>query len=261
MEEPLLEAQLLMAHAIGIERSRLLAMLRDALPADARPVFEEYVSRRAAREPSAYITGKREFYGHPFVVSASVLIPRPETELLVEVAVEHVREISEPLIADVGTGSGAVAVSVALALPRGHVVATDTSAAALEVAAANARSHGVDGRVRLVQADLLGGESGFDVVLANLPYVSEGDWAELEPEVRDWEPLEALVGGERGTEVIERLLAGVGERVRAGGVIAAEFGVEQGARLMEVARVRFPDGEARVRTDMAGIDRVLVITT
>lgn len=261
VDDPLFEAQLLLAHALRVGRSRVLAMLREPLPAVAREEYESYIRRRAGREPTAYIIGRREFYGLELAVTPAVLIPRPETELLVDVAREALQGRSRANVADVGTGSGAIAIAVATSAPMAQVAAFDSSREALGVAAANARAHHVAERVHLVHAEYLGNEEGFDVVMANLPYVSESDWPNLEPEVRDWEPRSALVGGPSGTETIERFLHMVAGRVSRGGVIAAELGIGQAVRLEEVGRACFPGASIRVRTDLAGIDRVLEIQT
>lgn len=280
-----LEADVLLAHALGVARSRLLAMLRDELGDADRGRFETLVVRRERREPVAYITGRREFYGIDLAVGPGVLIPRPETELLVELALDEVRRRGDGLrIVDVGTGSGAIAVAVAVAPgateqraerreergagaePRTQnrefqlrVVAIDDSEAALRIARHNVESQGVADCVEVRAGDLLEGAGVFDVILANLPYVAESEWAELEPEVRDWEPREALVGGVRGTEAIERLLAQAPAHLASGGVLAAEMGGLQGARLSAVARVCFPSADVRVVQDLAGLGRVLVV--
>lgn len=261
VEETHLEAQMLLAHALGITRTRLLTILSEAPPPTASALFEEYVGRRTRREPTAYIIRAREFYGLEIAVGPAVLIPRPETEQLVEIAIERAARLDRPRIADVGTGSGAVAIAVATSVANARIVATDDSRGALCMATANAAAHGVADRIRFVETDLLGDEGPFNVILANLPYVSEAQWPHLEPEVRDWEPREALVSGGAGTESNERLLAVAGAHLAQRGLLAAEFGAGQADRLREVAGGFFRDAEIVVRTDLAGNERVLVVKT
>jgi release factor glutamine methyltransferase len=260
-----LEAEVLLAHTLGVTRSRLLAMLGEPLPADAGAAFEALVARRLAREPLAYITGEREFYGLRFAVAPGVLLPRPETELLVEIAVAEARRRAPARlrIADVGTGSGCVATAIAAHAPNAAVVATDTSPQALRIAVANATALlGEDaGRVAFVRADLLDGFGRCDVVVANLPYVPEREWRELAPEVRGHEPRAALVGGKAGTEVIERLIAQAPAHLAPRGVLAVEFGFGQAQRLVTYARSCFAGAAIDVRRDLAGVERVLVIRT
>ncbi len=287
-----LEADVLLAHVLGVTRSRLLAMFPDVLESEQRHAFEALVARRERREPVAYITGRCEFYGLEITVAPGVLIPRPETELLVEIALDEVRRRGVGLrVADVGTGSGAVAVALCATEQRAEsreqsgdaaeqraesrgqtleagrwnlepglrVVAIDDSEGALAVARHNVEVHGVGDWVEVRSGDLLDEAGEFDVILANLPYVAESEWADLAPEVRDWEPREALVGGVRGAEVIERLLAQAPAHLAGGGVLAAEIGASQGAALSAVARECFPGAGVRVVQDLAGLDRVLVV--
>ena len=259
-EDARLVADVLLAHAWGGTRSRLLAMFRDEAAIDAKVRFEALVARRVRREPLSYITGRCEFYGIDVAVGPGVLIPRPETELLVEFALDEVRRRGGGLrIADVGTGSGAIAVAVARGEAGVRVTAIDSSPAAVTIARHNVESQGVADRVEVRTGDLLDGAGTYDVILANLPYVAEAEWAALAPEVRDWEPREALVGGARGTEAIERLLAQAPEHLAVDGVLAAEMGASQGAAVTAVARSCFPDATVCVMKDLAGLERVLVV--
>lgn len=209
------------------------------------------VRRRLQREPVAYILGRKGFRRIELVVDRRVLIPRPESELLVEVALE-----SRPArVLDVGTGSGAVALAVAEELPGCEVVATDTSEAALELAAANANVLGLGGRVRFADGTLPADER-CDLLLANLPYVSEAEWERLPPEIRNFEPREALVAGPTGLESIESLLAALAREQRPE-AIALEVGQGQAAPVAELVReVGF--SEVAARRDLAGIERVVV---
>lgn len=261
IEDSRLEAEVLLSHISGITRTRLLANLREQIEAPVVAVYETIVARRLHREPLAYITGHREFYGIDLECRPGALIPRPESELLVEVGLKTCHSRDHVRIVDVGTGSGAIAIAIATHAPHADIVAIDDSAEALAIAHGNAARAGVPDRVSLRRQNLLAGAGQFDIVLANLPYVAEESWLRLAPEVRDWEPREALVGGPRGTEIIERVLAEAPGHLAAGGLLALEIGADQGAHLSAAARVCFPEAEILVRTDLAGLDRVLVVRT
>ncbi len=249
IEEPWLDAELLLCEATGWDRARLAADPEAEIPPAAARRFGETVRRRLRREPVAYITGRRGFRHLELAVDPRVLIPRPETELLVELALE----LRPRRVLDVGTGSGAVALAVASELSEcEEVVATDTSAAALEVARANTERLGLAGRVELVEGTLPD-SAEFDLVLANLPYVSEAEWGALEPEVTEWEPREALLAGPDGLDAIRALLdAGPPARCLAlevgAGHAEAVSGLMRGAGF----------GQIEGRKDLAGIDRVVV---
>jgi len=259
-EDARIEAEVLLAHALSTDRAHVLAALHDDMPAEAQVTFEAALARRLAREPLAYIVGHREFYGIDILCEPGALIPRPETEMLVDLALDFIDERGDAIsIVDVGTGSGAIAVAVAVNRPRVRILAIEASEDALRVAERNIRHHGVVDRVRLQQADLLAGQGVFDLILANLPYISSDEWLTLEPEIREHEPRTSLLGGERGTEVIERLLADAPDHIAPAGMLAAEIGETQGAALLEVARRSFPEAQAYVMKDFAGRDRVLVI--
>ncbi len=247
IDEPRLDAELLLCEATGWDRARLAANPDGEIPPAAARRFGEAVRRRLRREPVAYILGRRGFRRIELAVDPRVLIPRPETELLVELALE----LRPGRVLDVGTGSGAIALAVAEELPGCEVVATDTSAPALEVARANAGRLGLAGRVELVEGTLPG-SGEFDLVLANLPYVSEAEWGALEPEVTEWEPREALLAGPDGLDAIRALLS---EELNAG-CVALEIGRGQADAVGEmVAAAGF--SEVEVRRDLAGIDRLV----
>jgi release factor glutamine methyltransferase len=260
IEDERLEAEVLLAHAMGTDRTHLLAGLHDDAPAAARGAFDAILARRLRHEPLAYIIGRREFYGIDIACAPGALIPRPETEMLVEIALGEIAARGAGLrLADVGTGSGAIAVAICVRSPGARVVAIEASAPALAIARENARRAGLEGRIELRRGDLLEGAGVFDVIVANLPYVSEGDWAALAPEIREHEPREALVGGPEGTEVIERLLATAPAHLARGGVLAAEIGDTQGASLLAAAQRCFPEAQVCVKKDLSGRDRVLEV--
>ena len=201
VDEPRLDAELLLGEAMGCQRAALMADGGAEVPAPAARVFGELVRRRLRREPVAYILGRKGFRDLELMVDRRVLIPRPETELLVELAVE----LGPASVLDVGTGSGAIALAVADELPECKVTAIDTSPGALEVARGNAERLGLADRVRFL-GGTLPEDGGFDLVLANLPYVAERDWPSLQPEVTQWEPSEALLAGSGGLDAYRALI-------------------------------------------------------
>jgi release factor glutamine methyltransferase len=266
--DPRLDAEVLLAAAIGCDRAALVADPRAELPPAAARLFGEMVRRRLRREPVAYIVGRKGFRRLDLAVDRRVLIPRPETELLVEVALER----APATLLDIGTGSGAIALAVADEVPGCAVTATDTSAAALEVARANAERLGLSDRVRFLPGSVPAGES-FDLVLANLPYVAESDWASLQPEVTEWEPREALLAGPDGLDAI-RGFAGALERIspRYAGTsasgstsvtgpgieaLALEVGEGQAPAVAELLR-EAGFSRTQTRPDLAGITRVVL---
>jgi len=262
IEDPRLDAELLLCEATGWDRTHLAANPDiEIAPAAARR-FGETVRRRLRREPVAYILGRRGFRHIDLAVDPRVLIPRPETELLVELALE----LQPHAVLDVGTGSGAIALAIADELPGAEVVATDTSPAALEVARGNAERLGLADRVEFVEGTLPPERGEFDLVLANLPYVSEAEWGGLEPEVTEWEPREALLAGPDGLDAFRNLLLGrlplsfrYAERKgkSAGGVVGLEVGDGQAAAVEEMLR-EGGLGSIETRRDLAGIERVVM---
>jgi release factor glutamine methyltransferase len=222
--------------------------------------YDALVQRRVAREPLAYILGRREFYGREFALDHSVLIPRPETELLVELALADGGRRGRPAarVVDVGTGCGALAVTLAAELPAAHVVAVDVSPPALAWVGANASRYGVETRVLPVRGSLLTAVSpGLDLIVANLPYLPSALVDTLEPEVAWFEPRLALDGGPDGTALNRRLLAQAAIRLAPGGLLLAEIDPAQAAELGREARRCFPSAHVSVERDLAGWDRVL----
>ena len=223
-------ARLLAEHLLGWDAARYITSGVEPEPAGFAAGYEEAIARRASREPSAYITGRQEFWGLPFDVTPAVLIPRPETELIVEAALELFagRRDAPLAIADACTGSGNLAISLAREFPRATVIATDVSNEALAVARRNAERLGVAERVRFICADVLAGIDGpFDAIAANPPYVRRGDGPALQPEVRDHEPAVALYGGQSGMEIMAALLRQAVSRIGPGGYLMFEFGFGQ----------------------------------
>jgi release factor glutamine methyltransferase len=271
IEAPRFEAQLLASRVLGAGRAELLAHPEWAVGEPERARYDELITRRARHEPIAYLVGEREFFGRPFHVDPRVLIPRPETELLVEAALAEAGGLpAGRWIVDVGTGSGCVAVTLALELPRARVVAADLSWEALEVARLNRERYGLANRVRLVQGDLLswlperrpirsdGAAEGCEVlVVANLPYIPEEALEGLPADVREFEPRLALDGGPGGTRLVLRLLEQA-SRLGAAGVLA-EVDERHATAVEAAARALFPDRAVEVRPDLAGRPRLLRI--
>jgi release factor glutamine methyltransferase len=257
-----LDAELLLGYVLAATRVDVLAHPETLVGGDAEAAFRRLVARREASEPIAYLLGEREFYGRVFRTDARALIPRPETELLVELGVASVARWRaagvEPRVVDVGTGCGAIGVSVA-AECRARVIGTDVSYGALTLARANADTYAT--AVVLAQTDLLRGVRGpLHVVLANLPYVPSA--RELPRDVRDYEPHEAIFGGERGTELIERLLAEAGSLLATGAEMAMELDEEeQAGPVAALARSLYPGAEVSICQDAGGYDRVVRVVT
>jgi release factor glutamine methyltransferase len=261
VEEPRLDAELLLGEAMECERAALVSDTGAEVPAAAGRRFGEMVRRRLRREPVAYILGHKGFRELELAVDRRVLIPRPETELLVELALE----LRPGSVLDVGTGSGAIALAIADELPECEVTATDTSTGALEVARANAERLGLTDRVRFLEGTLPPVDdprAGFDHVLANLPYVAERDWPSLQPEVTQWEPREALLAGPDGLDAYRAFIPECG-RVSfrypepSSTTLAVEVGEGQASAVAELMR-EAGFGAAETWRDLAGIERVVV---
>jgi len=258
-----LDAEVLLAEALGCRRIELYTTF-DTVPGErARAAFRELVRRRAEGMPVAYLVGRREFYSLSFRVTPDVLIPRPETEFLVVTLLDLARQrpVGQQIaICDVGTGSGIIAICAAKHLPNCRVTAVDVSPAALQVARINAAEHGVQERVELVESDLFSAvpaERRFDFVVSNPPYVSEAEFSTLAPEVQRFEPREALVAGERGTEVIKALLLQAAERLNPGGHLLVEISpmIHDAARALFEADGRYEIGPTV--KDLARLPRVV----
>jgi len=271
VESPRLDAELLLADALGLSRVELYTNHDRPLAASEVDRFRDLLRRRSAREPVAYITGVREFWSLEFQVDRRVLIPRPETETLVDVALQIVRgqigggndvgsasdAATANRVLEIGTGSGAIAVALAVEEARLRVVATDNSQSALELAPLNARRHGVDERIEFLHGDafdVFAAQDRFDLIVSNPPYCKAGEMESLEPEVRDWEPTSALVGGADGMAVTGRIIADAPRHLVPGGWIAVEVGTQAD----EVRSLLESGGWCDVRgfRDLAGLVRV-----
>lgn len=265
---PRLDAELLLAHVLNWPRARLLAEYRHRPDAAQCSAFDQLCARRRAGEPVAYLVGHKAFYGLDLAVTPATLIPRPETELLVELTLAEAQRISAQrsahhtapgalTIADIGTGSGAIAIALATHLPTALIYAVDLSPAALAVAAENIARYGLTARVHLLQGDLLSPlPAPVDMIVSNPPYTILAD---VEPHVRAYEPHLALDGGPNGTDIYRRLLAAAPAALHQGGTILLEIGAWQGAAVVTLARAAVPDADVRIHQDLAGHDRVVVI--
>lgn len=260
LDSPRLDAELLAAHALSVTRVALYMDLDRPLTGEELSKVRELVKRRRAREPVAYILGRRELYGRSFAVGPAVLIPRPDTEALIERALAILPPQSEARVLDLCTGSGCIAITIACERPGTRADATDLSAEALEVARENATSLGVAERVRLLQGDLyaaLPEPARYALVVANPPYVALRERDQLAPDVAEHEPHAALFGGEDGLDVIRRLVAGLGEVIEPEGHALIEVGAGQAAAV-EALLAALPWVERTERhRDLGGVERVV----
>ena len=255
-----IDAEVIARHILGWDRAGLIVHGRDHEPPDFPAPFDAAIARRAAREPVAQIIGLREFWGLDFEVTRDVLIPRPETEIIVEEALAFAAAHTCRTVVDVGTGSGCLAVAIAHELPSVRVTAVDVSVAALEVARRNAVRHRVADRIVFQHSDVLDGFNGrVDLIVSNPPYVPEGDAELMQEDVVRYEPHMALFGGQNGLEIVDRLFRQAADHLEPGGQLIVEFGfgqAEQVARLGEAAGWRI----VRIREDLQSIPRTIILT-
>lgn len=273
VESALLDAACLMEAASGIPRWQFILDPEQPIPSGRSRLLESMLSRREAREPVAYILGVKEFWSLPLAVGPDVLIPRPETETLVEAVLEKVRGVwcavqgalnPAPIIVDLGTGSGAIALALAVEVPHAFIYAIDRSLGACQIARRNIEALGLQSRVSCVQGDLLkplrtidtGG--GYDLIVSNPPYIPSGACGTLPPEIVAYEPLEAIDGGQDGLHYYRQIIEGAPAYLREGGWLALEIGDGQIPAVMELVRKVEGFGPAEVRQDVAGRDRVVL---
>jgi release factor glutamine methyltransferase len=259
IEDATLESELLLRHTLKISRVQLYLDLDYELNSKEEEAFWHLIERRLSGEPAAYITRHREFYGRDFYVDPSVLIPRPESELLVEKALKLAQSRTIPIIAEVGTGCGAIAISLALNLPQTKIYATDISVSALKVALFNCQKHGIANRICLLQGDMLDPlPEPADLIIANLPYVKE---SELSPIcLANFEPPLALNGGSDGLQKMRQLCRQVNNKLRPDGCLLLEIGQGQRKAITTFLRSLFPSAKIEVTPDLSGIDRVVSLT-
>jgi release factor glutamine methyltransferase len=260
VDAPQLTAEVILAHALNITRTQLLARSDETLTPEQLVRFETDLARVVNGEPLAYVVGHREFYDLDLITDRRALIPRPETECLIEYALAHFAAHPAPVIADVGTGCGAIAITLAKHLPRARMIATDLSADAIELARTNAGRNEVEARIDFRVGDLLEpiGEP-LDLLAANLPYIDDKDWPFLAKTIRGHEPRMAFLGGPDGLDLVRRMLHDAPRVVRSGGLILMEIGAYQGEDVTAIARQSFPSARISIKPDYAGLDRLAVI--
>jgi release factor glutamine methyltransferase len=255
------DAELLARSALGWDRAELLTHSDQPTTEEFAVRYDELIARRERREPAAQVVGHREFWGRDFEVTRDVLVPRPETELIVETALQLYGMAAPSRLVDVGTGSGCLAVSLALEWPAVEVIVTDVSQAALRVALRNAARYGLSDRIHPLRTDLLTGLApGFELIVANPPYVRNGDRSALTPEVRDYEPPEALFGGADGLDVVRALLDQASGVLAEEGRLLMEFGAGQDDRVTAVIAERRTLQLDEIRCDLRGIPRTAVVS-
>lgn len=259
-----LDAEVLLSYIVDKNRAWLLTHGSDAIDSRLDATYKGAIDRRSRREPLQYIIGKQEFWGLEFGVTPDVLIPRPETELVVETAVQRIRAaVTTATIIDLCTGSGCIAISIAKESLTARIFATDRSGVALAIARENARKHGVSDRIRFLEGDLLdplteldlGGQA--DIITVNPPYIRSGDLKGLQPEVRDYEPEIALIAGSEGTEIAHRIIETAPAFLKKHGALIMEMGMGQGEELCKMVAATGAYGALEILKDLAGIDRVI----
>lgn len=256
IEDTSLESELLLRYALKISRVQLYLDLSCELNPKQEETFWRLVKRRLNGEPTAYITGHREFYGFDFYVAPNVLVPRPESELLVEKVLNLAHQRAVSIIAEIGTGCGAIAISLALNLPEAKIYATDISAPALKVALFNCQKHGVANRICLLQGDMLDPlPEPVDLIVANLPYVRESELPPTGPV--SFEPILALNGGPEGLGKIHQLCRQAGSKLRPQGCLLLEIGQGQGKAVTSSLYSLFPSARIEVASDLSGMERVV----
>lgn len=251
------EASSLLQFVLGKERVFLIAHPEYVLSNEERAMFSGYLQRRSDREPMQYITGRQEFYGLEMNVTSDVLIPRPETEMVVTAAVELLRGRGEPSFAEVGVGSGCITVAILVNAPKAQALGSDISEATIEVASANAERHGVRDRLEMIRSDIFAAFPArrFDLIVSNPPYVPAAEIAGLQPEVRTFEPLSALTDGGDGLSIIERIIRGAPKYLSPGGGLMLEIGFGQAAQVAAMFDAAIWEG-VRVDPDFQGIPRM-----
>lgn len=264
ISNPRLDAEVLLSHVLKKDRAWLITHISDPLDNGTVKLFESVIARRTRREPLQYITGIQEFWGLEFIVTSDVLIPRPETELLVETALKIMQSTSrQATIIDLCTGSGCVAVSMAKEIGDARIFATDKSDRALAVARENARRHDVSDRIRFLEGDLYGPleeldlRDQVDIITANPPYIQSGDLPMLQPEVRDYEPKIALIAGPEGVEIQQRIIETAPEFLKKDGALIMEMGMGQAEELKRRVAETGAYSTQEILKDLAGIDRVI----
>ena len=268
VDSPRLSAEWLLCYVIGIKRIELYTQFNKVVGQEQLSQLHELVKRAGTHEPIAYLTGKKEFYSLEFEITKDCLIPRPETELLVECAIEFLRtRNSEQFICDLCTGSGCVAIAIARNFADCRIVATDISDAALAIAEKNVAKHGLMNRIKLLQGDLFEpviaglGPARFDLIVCNPPYVSEPDYEKLAPNVKDFEPKSALTAGQDGLDIIKKIIADANQHLKPTGTLMLEIGNEQGNAVCNLLETSGYFGTVKIEKDYSNLDRVAIAVT
>ena len=253
----------MLRRACDFTQEQLLANHSDELPATAANLLDQVLTRRASREPLAYILGENEFYGRIFQIDDRVLIPRPETELLIDLCTQFVKlhHLQQPNICDIGSGSGIIAITIAHELQNATITATDISDDALSIAETNAARHGANITFAIEDATQQRSHDHFDIVVSNPPYIKTNILETLQPEVRDWEPRQALDGGHDGMDILHPLIRSLPNRLRDEGPVAAFIEIDPPVvkACLAIAQNALPDADIRIHLDYAGLERVLVV--
>jgi release factor glutamine methyltransferase len=268
VDSPRLSAEWLLCYVLGLKRIELYTQFNKVVGQEQLSQLHELVKRAGAHEPIAYITGKKEFYSLEFEITKDCLIPRPETELLVERAIEFLRTRNgEQFICDLCTGSGCIAVAIARNFASCRIVATDISDAALTVAEKNVAKHGLMNRVKLLQGDLFEpviaglGPAKFDLIVSNPPYVSEPEYEKLAPNIKDFEPKSALTAGNDGLDIIKKIIADANQHLKPTGALMLEIGNEQGNAVRNLLETAGYFGDVKIDKDYSNLDRLAVAVT
>lgn len=261
VDSPRLDAEVLLSHVLEKQRIYLYVHFDEPLEKAELAQYREMLKKRVRRMPVAYIIGTKEFMGITFHVSPAVLVPRPDTEILVQAAIDRLKKMDKPVVADIGTGSGAVCLSLLKYLPALQAATVDISPEALEVAKENAKRLEVTERIEFYAGDLLEplAERRFDAILSNPPYIPEADIALLEPEVRQYEPMAALTGGRDGLDFYRRLIQTGAPMLKENGFMAFEVGIHEAGPVAALAEAEPLLERTEILKDFAGIDRVVVI--
>jgi release factor glutamine methyltransferase len=258
LSTPRLDAELLLAFTLDMSRVNLYCCFDRPLNKEETDRYRELVRRRVAKEPVAYILGWKEFYGLEFSVTPAVLIPRPDTETIVEAALKWLEKRPDSRICDIGTGSGAIAVTLANSFPESTVLALDNSEEALKIAWKNIQAHGLDDRITVISGDLLGSlDDAFDLIVSNPPYVAEADRETLDAGILNYEPGAALFAGADGLDVIRRLVPEAAERLVPGGALMIEVGDGQADSVVNLFETSGVFSSVETKSDLAGVQRVV----
>lgn len=268
IDSPRLSAEWLLCYVLGLKRIELYTQFNKVVGQEQLSQLHELVKRASAHEPIAYLTGKKEFYSLEFEITKDCLIPRPETELLVERAIEFLRTRNgEQFICDICTGSGCIAVAIARNFANCRIVATDISDAALAVAEKNVAKHGLMNRIKLLQGDLFEpviaglGPAKFDLIECNPPYVSEPEYQKLAPNVKNFEPKSALAAGNDGLDIIKKIIADAGQHLKPTGTLMLEIGNEQGNVVRNLLETAGYFGDVKIEKDYSNLDRLAIAST